>query len=71
MAFQGAFASTERAFGAPSAPQLAVFEPLLRHLLWRYGLGVADVFPHSHFTKPSCPGFELERRIRLLKETAP
>jgi len=71
VAFQGRFASVERpGAGAPSAVQLAVFEPLLRHLIGRYGLGADDVLPHSHFTKPSCPGFELERRIHLLKETA-
>lgn len=72
IAFQGTFASVEdKDAGPPSDAQLAIFEPLVRYLLRRYGIWASDVFPHSAFTKPMCPGFELERRIHVLQGKEP
>lgn len=68
VAFQGNFASVKkRDLGAPSTEQLQVFPELLTHLVKRYGVGFDAIHPHSAFTKPDCPGFELERQIHLLQ----
>jgi hypothetical protein len=66
--FQGSFRSlTNARGGAPSEAQLRILPELIAYLRARYGVGVDALKTHSDFTKPDCPGFDLEQRIAALR----
>jgi hypothetical protein len=71
VAFQGTFRSRSHSDGErPSAEQRYVFRPLLKYLFGRYKLTGLDLFAHSDFGKPDCPGDELEDWIDSVRVLA-
>jgi hypothetical protein len=66
IAFQGHFRSRNERFApdSPSPWQRAIFQPLLRYLIFHcYQLSPLSVFGHNDFGKEDCPGDEINAWI--------